>query len=419
MNRKPFFGTGLLAVFWLLWIGASAADNPYPELPTGLRTGFGAPPQLNRTSADRVVSVLQGLQKNLILGSTRAEKDVEIYRKNAPGVVLVFTNDSLGSGAIIDARGFVVTNSHVVGTNKEVLVAFKPRNGAELSKDLVYRATVEKIDEVADLALLRINTPPKAFTVFKLGSTSALRVGQDVHAIGHPAGEVWTYTKGIVSQIRDNYQWSGGDQVIRRAKVIQTQTPINPGNSGGPLLDDDGRLIGINSFGRSGGQGLNYAVAVDEIQKFLQRRETRVAQRQQVSSGGQADLNCPEAYDTKGQRWSDIVGCYSGRTSPPPELWIVLDAPKSVSYMASSRFAPGKIDMLMTSDDPNWQKVFYAVDTDCDGIVDLIGQGYTGRSDLDSYRRPSEQLRLVDLATELDDALKTGKIPYPQLRVCQ
>jgi hypothetical protein len=97
----------------------------------------------------------------------------------------------------------------------------------------------------------------------------------------------------------------------------------------------------------------------------------------------------------------------------------VLDAPKSVSYMASSRFAPGKIDILMTNDDPNWQKVLYAVDTNCDGVVDLIGQGYRGRSDLDSYRRPSENLRLVDLATELDDALKTGKIPYPQLRVCQ
>jgi S1-C subfamily serine protease len=418
MIKRAIISTALLTGFWLLWIGGSAADNESVQLPNGLREAFSTPPQLSRASADRVVSVMQGLQKNLILGSTRAEKDVEIYRKNAPGVVLVFTNDSLGSGAVIDAKGFVVTNSHVVGPNREVLVAFKPRDGAELSKDLVYRATVEKIDEVADLALLRINTPPKTLTVFKLGNTSALRVGQDVHAIGHPAGEVWTYTKGIVSQIRDNYEWSGGDQVIRRAKVIQTQTPINPGNSGGPLLDDDGRLIGINSFGRSGGQGLNYAVAVDEIQKFLQRRETRVAQRKETPGGGQ-DLNCPEAYDTKGQRWSDIVGCYNGRTSPPPELWIVLDAPKSVSYMASSRFAPGKIDILMTNDDPNWQKVLYAVDTNCDGVVDLIGQGYRGRSDLDSYRRPSENLRLVDLATELDDALKTGKIPYPQLRVCQ
>src|SRR5262245_29460772 len=110
MTRKASIETALLTVFWLLWIGVSAADDLSPELPNGLRTGFSAPPQLSKTSAERIISVLHGLEKNLILEGTRAEKDVDIYRKHAAGVVLVFTNEALGSGAIIDAKGIVVTN---------------------------------------------------------------------------------------------------------------------------------------------------------------------------------------------------------------------------------------------------------------------------------------------------------------------
>ena len=273
--------------------------------------------------------------------------------------------------------------------------------------------------EIGHLALLRINTPRTSLTILKLGNVSNLSVGQDVHAIGHPKGETWTYTKGIISQIRDNYEWRGEDGINHKAKVIQTQTPINPGNSGGPLLDDGGRLVGINSFGLGGSEGLNYALAVDEIQKFLQRTESRRAQRQQTASVAQTGFNCPEAYDTKAQRWSDILGCYNNRNSPPPDAWIVFGAPKSVRYIASNTFPGGMIDTLITNVDPNWQNLIYALDTNCDGVIDLVGQSYNGRIDPDSYRNPSKPLRLVTLTTELDAALKAGRIPYPQVRVCQ
>jgi S1-C subfamily serine protease len=418
MSKKILAGTAAVALGFL-WIAAYAADNT-SRLPKGLRMGIQAPPQLNKASSERISSILQGLERNVILESTRGEKDVGRYKQSASAVVIVFTDKSFGSGAIIDSKGWIITNWHVVGANHEVHVALKPKDGSEPSKDLIYSATVERIDEVADLALLRMHQPPKSLSVFKLGSPSALNVGQDVYAIGHPQSEVWTYTKGIISQIRNNYEWSGLNGVTHRARVIQTQTPINPGNSGGPLLDDGGRLVGINSFGRSGSEGLNYAVAVDEIQGLLQRKEHRVATRQISSpSHGQASLSCPEAYDTKGLRWTDIVGCYNSRTSPPPEFWIVFDGPKSVAFMARSTFVAGKIDTLITNADPNWQSLLYAYDTDCDGLVDVIGQQYHGRSDLDSYRRPSETIRLLEFAGGLDTAFRAGRIPYPQLRVCQ
>jgi S1-C subfamily serine protease len=117
-------------------------------------------------------------------------------------------------------------------------VVFKPRSGAEVKKELAFAATPIKVDQVADLALLKIQAPPKDLSYLPLGEITMVEVGQDVHAIGHPEGEVWTYTTGIVSQIRPGYQWVGLDGLLHQSKVIQTQTALNPGNSGGPLLND-------------------------------------------------------------------------------------------------------------------------------------------------------------------------------------
>jgi hypothetical protein len=100
-------------------------------------------------------------------------------------------------------------------------------------------------------------------------SLKDIEVGADVRAIGHPKGEAWTYTKGIVSSIRPDYKWSTGPGESHRATVIQTQTPINPGNSGGPLLSDDGKIIGVNSFIAKDAEGLNFAVAAKEIRHLL------------------------------------------------------------------------------------------------------------------------------------------------------
>src|SRR6516164_7639410 len=87
---------------------------------------------------------------------------------------------------------------------------------------------------------------------------------------------VWTYTTGIISQYRQAYEWQAKDDPIKhKADVIQTQTPINPGNSGGPLLSDSGSLIGVNSF-KYDGEGLNFAVSVEEVRKFIGRPGNRI-----------------------------------------------------------------------------------------------------------------------------------------------
>jgi hypothetical protein len=109
-----------------------------------------------------------------------------------------------------------------------------------------------------------------------------LTVGSDVNAIGHPKGEAWTFTRGVISQIRQAYKWKTADGLEHVATVIQTQTPINPGNSGGPLISTEGKLIGVNTF-KSDGEGLNYAVSVNEVRRLLTARTDRIATSKQVA----------------------------------------------------------------------------------------------------------------------------------------
>jgi S1-C subfamily serine protease len=182
--------------------------------------------------------------------TTRGARNVAIFRDAAPAVVLIVTNDSIGSGSLLD-NGAILTNWHVVSGNKQVNVIFKPTDPlGKLSSQDMTAADVVKVDRTRDLALLQPRTPPsRLIKPIKVTPGDNLEVGADVHAIGHPTGEAWTYTTGIVSQVRPDYEWSGGPKDVKhRANVIQTQTPINPGNSGGPLLEDSGMLVGVNSF---------------------------------------------------------------------------------------------------------------------------------------------------------------------------
>ncbi len=111
----------------LLWgpFRALAADVG-PRVPQGLHFNLGNLSQLDKETSQTVLSVFQKLEKTLILEQTRGAKDVDVYRKAAPGVVLVATKEGFGSGAIIDAKGHIITNWHVVRSRRIVQVAFKP-----------------------------------------------------------------------------------------------------------------------------------------------------------------------------------------------------------------------------------------------------------------------------------------------------
>lgn len=213
-----------------------------------------------------------------VIPANRGIKDAALFRTQAPSVVLILTEDGLGSGSLISADGSILTNRHVVGQNKTVGIFFKPeKDSQKVAKDSLMIGKVIKVDELTDLAIVKVDTIPLGRKPVKFGSEDDIGIGLDVHAIGHPKGEYWTYTKGVISQYRPEFEWKAGDgELTHKANVIQTQTPINPGNSGGPLFLDSGILIGVNSFKNSAAEGLNFAVSIDEVKAFLNRKGDRL-----------------------------------------------------------------------------------------------------------------------------------------------
>lgn len=166
-----------------------------------------------------------------------------------------------GSGFVWDSSGRVVTNYHVV----EAAAAGKAGLRVVLSDRTTRDATVVGVAPDQDLAVVQVAGGGDGLTVIRVGRSNDLEVGQKVFAIGNPFGLSSTMTKGIISAL-DREIESPTKRVISGA--IQTDAPINPGNSGGPLLDKDGRLVGVNTSiaSPSGGNvGIGFAIPVDTV----------------------------------------------------------------------------------------------------------------------------------------------------------
>jgi S1-C subfamily serine protease len=200
---------------------------------------------------------------------------VVIYEQRVNGVVVVATRDKIGSGSLISPHGDIITAEHVVQNAHHaegaqwVLVWFKPASGAQPAKDQFLPARILYRDPVRDLVLLRLARPlPMNSTVIPLGKGFP-KIGQEVFSIGHPDSYFWTFTQGVVSQIRPNHSWLYSDGSPRVATVIQVQTPANPGSSGSPLLDRNGAMIGVIVGVAPGAHGLYFAVSTQHVQDLL------------------------------------------------------------------------------------------------------------------------------------------------------
>ena len=185
-----------------------------------------------------------------------------IYSGVRESVVLVqgTTNDVgvQGSGFVYEyqTRMVVITNYHVVQDTTGLSVTFSNGNG--------YAATILGTDPYADLAVVSVNAPANQFKPVEIVSSTTLRVGDQVIAIGNPYGLVGSLTTGVVSAVgRTITEDTAGDFSV--ANIIQTSTPINPGNSGGPLLNVLGKVVGITTAIVSDSQGLGFAVPSNTI----------------------------------------------------------------------------------------------------------------------------------------------------------
>jgi V8-like Glu-specific endopeptidase len=207
----------------------------------------------------------------LVTGDAHAFSAADVYRRAASSVVLIFGFEdggvgSSGSGSLLSREGLILTNDHVISKGDEgrrfsnLVVYFKPnRISGDNARDLIQPYPVEVIarDPQLDLALLRVLDPPVGLRPMEIGNSEEVEIGEDVAAIGHPAGGgLWTLTTGTISSRRRE----------GARDIFQTDAAINPGNSGGPLLDEHARLVGINTFVRRLNEqglpleGLNYSL---------------------------------------------------------------------------------------------------------------------------------------------------------------
>jgi serine protease Do len=163
--------------------------------------------------------------------------------------------NGMGTGVVIDERGYILTNYHVVDGVQKIQVTLP--DGGE------YVAQQVSTDPTYDLAIIKIECPRK-LPVIPIGTSSDLMVGESVIAVGNAYGYENTVTRGIVSALHRSVQVSdtqGYDD------LIQTDASINPGNSGGPLFNIDGQMIGLNVAVRAGAQGIGFAIPVDKAMR--------------------------------------------------------------------------------------------------------------------------------------------------------
>jgi S1-C subfamily serine protease len=247
-----------IAVFFLAWRFGPSLIGLVPTSP-------GSPTHI------REVKYRDGLYEN--------EKTViELYKRTKPSVVNVTTltvqrdffsrNEQsipkgMGTGFVWDKEGRIVTNYHVIAGADKAIVMMDDGNK--------YPASLVGASRNMDLAVLHVAAPAQNLQPIDIGESSNLQVGQSVYAIGNPFGLDQSLASGIVSALDREIESRAG---VTINGVIQTTAPINPGNSGGPLLDSDGRLIGVNTaiLSPSGAwAGVGFALPVDRVNEVVTR----------------------------------------------------------------------------------------------------------------------------------------------------
>ncbi len=227
---------------------------------------------------------------------------------------------SLGSGVIIDPKGVILTNDHVISGASRILATTK--SGQELECDVIGS------DADNDLAVLRVRNPRGSLPTLRLGTSSDLLIGETIVAIGNPFGLSNTVTAGVVSALGRSVR---GDENQRLyTDFIQIDAPINPGNSGGPVVNIQGELIGVATAIIGGAQGIGFAIPVDRakriVEDLLRYGEVRavwIGVRGQTLTSGNDDLARPGGFRVRnvtpgspaaraGMRTGDLVVSVDG-----------------------------------------------------------------------------------------------------------
>ena len=202
----------------------------------------------------------------------------DLAEKFGQGVVLVQTPGGLGSGFIVNKKGYCVTNYHVIEKETRIAVTiFHKTKSGEFKKVRISNVKIVALNPFVDLALLQIPVQKEfEFKSVVLAKKHDYKEGDEVFAIGNPLGLERSVSKGIVSTRARNFEG---------LVYIQTTTQINPGNSGGPLFNDRGEIVGVTNMKLTFGEGLGFAIPIDYLKQFLNTREAFAFDKDNPNSG--------------------------------------------------------------------------------------------------------------------------------------
>ncbi|MBC7264669.1 MAG: trypsin-like peptidase domain-containing protein [Chloroflexi bacterium] len=270
-NTKRLILVGVAMMVLLLFVGCGYLPNlllPRQELsPQPTQTPWiivVTPTPGPLSSSPPVTGQIVDIEEQLVISA---------YERVSPAVVFItsrtvvmgffgpYPQEGTGSGFVIDKEGHIVTNNHVIEGARSVEVTLSTGTKAD--------ARIVGTDPANDLAVLKIDVPAEELHPVELGTSSDLKVGQRVIAIGNPFGLDRTLTTGVISSLNRPLDLENGRRLYN---VIQTDAAINPGNSGGPLLDSQGRVIGVNTaiYSPSGGSvGLGFAIPIDTVKRVI------------------------------------------------------------------------------------------------------------------------------------------------------
>jgi serine protease Do len=234
--------------------------------------------------------------------------------------------NGMGTGIVVDERGYIVTNQHVVAGVDSLRVT--------LFDGSTYTAEIVSLNPKQDLAIIKINAS-RPLPVMPLGTSSDLRLCETVIAVGNAFGYEHTATMGIISSLSRDVEVNENQSY---KNLLQTDAAINPGNSGGPLLNLDGEVIGINVAIRAGAQRIGFAIPIDDARKYI---------------AGLLDI---------GQLDKNYHGLVSHDVKTPEQRKLVVDASEPDSPASAAGFQPGdvvtKVGPIMVHDQADLERAF-------------------------------------------------------------
>lgn len=201
----------------------------------------------------------------------------ELAAKIGEGVVLVQTPGGLGSGFVINERGYCVTNYHVVERETEIAVTiFHVTENGEFRKHRIKDVKILALNPFFDLALLEIPKQKYSFKPVYIAKAEQSKQGDEVFAIGNPLGLDRSVSEGIVSTRNRSFEG---------IVYIQTTTQINPGNSGGPLFNRKGEVVGVTNMKLTAGEGLGFAIPTSYLKHFLMNTDAFAFDKDNANTG--------------------------------------------------------------------------------------------------------------------------------------